>query len=70
MAEVNARVGASVKLVINLGDFNSVHIELNAARDVPEEVDYKIAMRKIRAEVEQAAEEWMEEVKNERQGSK
>jgi len=64
----NARVHASAKAVVNMGDFNSLHIELGYEVDVPEGVSRQNAMNSLRTSVEAEMTQWLNEVKAERDG--
>lgn len=48
----NARVNVNMKYVRNLGNFESIHIDLGVGRDVPEGIHYLKALRILRKEVE------------------
>lgn len=50
--EPNARVTAHIKFVRNLGNYESIHVDLGIERDVPEGVPYLKALRILRKEVE------------------
>lgn len=64
----NARVSAHMKFVRNLGNFESIHIDLGIERDVPEGVSYLKALRILRKEVEGELEVAVNEVDEDRKG--
>lgn len=66
----NARVFASAKAVVNMGDYNSVHLELGYEIDVPEGVTRSNAMKSLRESVDAELEKWLDDVKAERDGKK
>lgn len=64
----NARVHAMAKAVVNMGDFNSIHIELGYDIDVPEGVTRDAAMSSLRKSVDTELEKWLGDIKAERDG--
>lgn len=64
----NARVGVHIKFVRNLGNFESIHIDLGVERDVPEGIHYLKALRILRKEVEGELEVAVNEVDEDRKG--
>lgn len=65
---VNARVTANIKFVRNLGNYESIHVDLGIGRDVPEGIPYLQALRILRKEVEGELEAAMNEVDADRKG--
>jgi hypothetical protein len=64
----HARVSVSIKFVRNLGNYESIHIDLGVERDVPEGIHYLKALRILRKEVEGELEVAVNEVDEDRKG--
>jgi hypothetical protein len=62
----NARIVARMTYVRNLGNYESIHIDLGVERDVPEGVGYIPALRILRKEVEAELEVAVQEVDQDR----
>ena len=56
------RVRASVAFTRNLGDYQTLRVELSAERDVPEDLSYLVAMDKLWEEVSNKVQSAIEEV--------
>lgn len=69
-SEPNARVTAHIKFVRNLGNYESIHVDLGVERDVPEGIPYLQALRILRKEVEGELEVAIHEVDEDRAARK